>query len=116
MSVRMKWDAALANVKLQSASAAGLNAAAQRLRALSVARAPIQDGILRGSAQVSPASPGNLTAAVSYNTPYAVRQHEEVGYAHPPGGQAKYLAGPLREKEAELVEIIATATRRALGG
>jgi hypothetical protein len=31
---------------------------------------------------------------ISFSTPYARRQHEELGYNHPRGGKAKYLEDP----------------------
>lgn len=94
-------------VELQAqAAAAGINKAAERLRALSLAAAPIDIGTLRGSAQVEPADSGHLVAEVSYDTPYAVIQHEALSFRHTVGG-AKYLEGPLRENGQELTAIIA---------
>jgi hypothetical protein len=41
--------------------------------------------------------PGSvITGQVSYNTPYAAIQHEELSYEHKPGRQAKYLETPLK--------------------
>ena len=34
-------------------------------------------------------------AAVSYDTPYAIRQHEDLSYKHDAGRKAKYLEDPL---------------------
>lgn len=113
--VSMKWNGALASIDINAAAAAGANAAAQRLRALSVAKAPIQDGVLRGTARVTPATPSDLTASVSYDTVYAVRQHEELAWHHS-DGQAKYLEGPLNESKDELLGIVAKQMRGAFGG
>jgi hypothetical protein len=55
-----------------------------------------------------------MTSAVSYDTPYAVRQHEELSYRHDPGRTAKYLEGPLREEKDTILAIIAAQVRRAL--
>jgi hypothetical protein len=54
------------------------------------------------------------TAAVSYDTVYAVRQHEELTWRHAPGRTAKYLEGPLAEELDTVREIIAAELRRAL--
>jgi hypothetical protein len=96
----------LANI----AAARGLTKAATRLQATSVPRAPKLTGMMRGSAQVTPASPDDLTAVVSYNTPYTVRQHEELGYRHT-DGEAKFLENPLREEADVLNAIIAAEMR-----
>lgn len=111
--VSMKWNGDRVSADVHSSALRGADKAAHRLRGLSVARAPVRDGILRGSAAVTVSGSG---AAVSYNTPYAVRQHEELDYQHPQGGQAKYLEGPLKEREDELLDIIAASVRRSLNG
>lgn len=109
------WNQAEIEAKVQEASAAALTRGAQRLRALSVRRAPVQDGPLRGSAQVHAASPGDLVAGVTYNTPYAVIQHEALEFSHPRGGGPKYLEGPLIENADELSRVMARAYKGAFG-
>ena len=47
------------------------------------------------SGVASPPDPGTLKAAVSFDTPYAVVQHENLTFHHPGGRQAKYLETPL---------------------
>jgi Bacteriophage HK97-gp10, putative tail-component len=59
-----------------------------------VKRAPVEFGVLRNSAYVSPpvkAGGGNITVEVGFGTSYAVAQHESLHYRHPRGGEAKYL-------------------------
>lgn len=112
------------------------------LIARSVPRAPIEEGTLRGSAAVAFIVNGqrlegagayelavhlavrlaragllrSLRVEVSFNTVYAARQHEEVEWNHPLGGEAKYLERPLLEGMAgyrralELEDRIALAT------
>ena len=55
-----------------------------------------------------------IEGTVTYNTPYAARQHEELSYRHPRGGQAKYLEQPLRAMVPEFESRLAAAMRRAL--
>lgn len=46
-----------------------------------------------------------LKGLVSYSTPYAVRQHEELTWQHDAGKQAKYLEVPLNAaKSSKLLE------------
>jgi hypothetical protein len=54
-----------------------------------------------------------LTAAVSYDGPYAVIQHEALDFRHAPGRTAKYVEEPLLEHHDTLQEIIAAQIRRA---
>ncbi len=98
-----------------AAAAAGLNMAAERLKALSVAVTPIDQGPLSAATSVIPASPGNLMAKVHNDTVYAARQHEELGWRHFNGRQAKYLENPAEENAPELYQIVAAQIRRALG-
>jgi hypothetical protein len=55
---------------------------------------PVREGTLRGSAYAQTDRYGQLIATrLGYGTPYAARQHERTEYAHPKGGQAKYVFG-----------------------
>jgi hypothetical protein len=74
---------------------------------------PIEEATLERSGVVS-VDESSVTAAVSYDTPYAIRQHEEMGYRHDAGRTAKYLERPLHEENGTITEIIAAQVRRAL--
>jgi hypothetical protein len=55
---------------------------------------PIEDHDLERSGVVQ-MDPNEPLVAVSYDTPYAVRQHEELGFQHDDDRQAKYLETPV---------------------
>ncbi|WP_427870544.1 hypothetical protein [Leucobacter luti] len=114
IGVTVEWFGDEVGARIAAAVPDGLNYAAELLRTWSVEAAPIRDGVLRGSAQVTPASAGSPVAYVSFDTVYAWRQHEEIGWNHPGGGGAKYLEGPLVSREAELLEAIASRIRGVL--
>lgn len=61
-------------------------------------QAPVREGILRASAATETRAEGSLAVrtSVTFSTPYAARQHEELTYRHPKGGKAKYLEDPLK--------------------
>lgn len=46
------------------------------------------------------------SGSVSYDLPYAVRQHEELGYKHPRGGEAKFLEKPFEQNLEKYVTSI----------
>jgi hypothetical protein len=52
-------------------------------------------------------------AAISYNTSYAHKQHEDLTYNHPHGGNAKYLENPMHSEAEAVFEIIAGVMREA---
>lgn len=51
---------------------------------------------------------------ISFNTPYARRQHEELGYNHPLGGKAKYLEEPFNRNKDKVLKRAANQVKKAL--
>ncbi|MDU0864420.1 HK97 gp10 family phage protein [Actinomyces urogenitalis] len=107
------WRLPQVAANMTAASTKALALGAEVLRAAAVEQTPVDEGTLRRSASVSI---DKDVAAVSYNTPYAVRQHEELGYHHPKGGKAKYLEDALHENSDQIRAVIAEHIRRAGGG
>lgn len=108
MHVEVEWIGDDVAARIVGAVPAALNHAAEMLMTWSREAAPIRDGALRGSGQVTPASDSNPIAHVSFDTVYAWRQHEELDWYHPRGGGPKYLEGPLMERAQELTDAIAS--------
>lgn len=111
--VSTEWNGDIVSAMIQASAADALNHGANLLRGYSVPLAPVDRGDLRGSAQVTLATDSNLEAHVSYDTPYAVKQHEALDYRHDEG-QAKYLEQPLEEHEAEIQQAIASRLGKGL--
>ena len=80
------------------------------VRQEAVQRAPKDRGTLRLSAKTT--VDGNK-AAVSFNTKYAARQHEEVGYHHSEG-EAKYLENAVTAKRQDFLNHVTEQVRKAL--
>ena len=51
---------------------------------------------------------------ISFNTPYARRQHEELGYNHPLGGKAKYLEDPFNRNKDKVLKYADKQVKKAL--
>ena len=51
---------------------------------------------------------------VSFNTPYARRQHDELGYNHPLGGKAKYLEDPFNRNKNKVLKYADKQVKKAL--
>lgn len=76
---------------------------------------PIEEGTLSRSGRTDVDTQGaTVVAAISYDTPYAVRQHEDMSYRHDPGRTAKYLEGPLRAEAGTVAKIVAAGVGKAL--
>jgi hypothetical protein len=56
----------------------------------------------------------SLTGMVSYDTRYAVIQHESLDFRHAPGRTAKYLENSLNGARTDVAAIIAAQVRRAM--
>jgi len=51
---------------------------------------------------------------ISFSTPYARRQHEELGYNHPLGGKAKYLEDPFNRNKEKVLQYAEKQVKKAL--
>ncbi|MFB6846207.1 hypothetical protein ACFCXS_15280 [Streptomyces sp. NPDC056373] len=112
---RLNWNGAAALRGTRAGALRGLRVAAEHVLTESRKVVPIEEATLERSG-VATVDESSLTAAVSYDTPYAVRQHEELNYRHDPGRTAKYLERPLTEEAATVAAIIAAELRRSLRG
>ncbi len=81
----------------------------QDLQAKSVKLAPKDIGALRGS---SFSEVERLVGTVGFTEEYATKQHEEIGYNHPHGGEAKFLETPYKENCNNYVKKIGEAARK----
>lgn len=94
---------------------AGVTAVCEDLVGAAQQLAPVDEGTLRGSGDVDIAVTDDaVIGTVSFNTIYAARQHEELDWRHPKGGQAKYLEGPLLDRLPRYEAIIAASARKAM--
>ena len=112
---RLTWDDDAVLAALDGASFDGLLLAGEHLLQVSSALAPHEEGDLERSGEVSSdASTGQV--AVSYDRPYAVRQHEELTWRHDEGRQAKYLEEPMSTERDTMLALVVRAARTPLDG
>lgn len=107
----MKFDRS-ALQRVEHAAADGVQAAAEHLEQVSNALVPDLTGALQASSQVS-VDRSEPSAAVSYDDPAAVVQHERLDYRHD-DGQAKFLEQPLHSERGEMLRLMAAEVRRGL--
>ncbi|MBG0830514.1 hypothetical protein HS041_22390 [Planomonospora sp. ID67723] len=110
---RLKLNTAKVRAAQRAGALQGLKLAAEHLLQTSRAIVPIEEGTLERSG-VASVDEGSLRAAVSYDTVYAVRQHEELTWRHDAGRTAKYLETPMADEAGTMGEIIAAQIRRSL--
>lgn len=72
---------------------------------------PIEEGTLARSAK-STVVKSERAVVVSYDTPYAVPQHENTTLHHDEGRRAKWLERTVQEQRDELLEVMASRLRK----
>lgn len=116
MTLRLKWYGAKVKDSERAGAARGLYLGAEHVGEESDRIAPIEEGTMIRSKAVS-VDEGALQAAVSYDTVYAVVQHEDLTFHHDAGRQAKYLETPINDAgvKRKVEELIAREIKAALG-
>lgn len=112
MAVELEWHGDKVKAEITGATYAGLLLGGEHLLQVSSTLVPHEEGDLERSGEVS--GDDRDTVAVSYDRPYAVRQHEDMTLRHDEGRQAKYLEQPMHTERATIERIVAQAARKAL--
>lgn len=107
-----EWTSTIDFTGVEAAVSAAAERAVARGGALiqteSLRVVPSEDGTLARSSTVTTERQGDVaTAAVAYDTAYAVRQHEDLDQQHDPGRGPKYLEGPALAAAGEVLGIAA---------
>lgn len=100
---------------IRDSSRRGVGLAAEHLLGESRKIVPHETGVLERSGRASTQTSGSeVTGAVSFDAPYAAKQHENTHYRHKKGRKAKYLEGPLNANRGKFGQIIAAELRGEL--
>jgi hypothetical protein len=91
----------------------GLIIAAEHVLSVSNQRVPHETGDLARSGGISQDDSGRT--AISYDTDYAVVQHEDVSLRHDAGRQAKFLESSLISERELVRTIVANSMKREMG-
>lgn len=139
MATVKPWKTKEAKAIAEEAGLKALRAGMEHILTEAIDMTPVQSGTLRRSGTVtvgglpdpdhvyaqaaagtdmSNAFPGlkgvKKIAYISFNTPYARRQHEGIGYYHPLGGTAKYLETPFNQNKAKVLKYVDAMIKKAL--
>ena len=113
-TVRGDIDCTSAANRINAGTLMGLELAADFVLQLANTRVPLEEGTLTRSGRAT-VDYSALRAAVSYDTVYAVPQHENLHWRHSDGRQAKYLESAINDSTVQVRDIIAAQIRRAAG-
>lgn len=139
MAKRNRWRTKEAVKIAEEAGLKALRTGAEAILTEAIDEAPVDTGTLRRSGTVTvgklpdgarvfeAAEAGNemkdafpekigkeKAVYISFNTPYARRQHEELGYNHPRGGKAKYLEDSFNRNKKKVLKYADKQIRKAL--
>lgn len=120
MSKGFKLDVRLDRAKIknitQQCSKKGTWSALDHLAAVSKEQVPLDQGPLKNSCYVDVADDGS-SGTVSYDTPYAVVQHENMQFQHQRGRKAKYLEDPANDSSVlhEMQQLMKRAFEEKMG-
>jgi hypothetical protein len=102
-----------ARIRINAAGLRGLLVAGQHVLRVSNAQTPHEEGDLIRSGGVSQDESNGLTA-ISYDTDYAVRQHEDMSLHHDSGRNAKFLERAMASEAADVLQVVSNAMKGAI--
>lgn len=115
-----RWEGRAWLARTKRSAALGLEKGLEHVLAESRKLVPLDEGTLERSGRVvmNTGGGGVIEGAVTYDTIYAVRQHEEMTWKHLPGRSAKYLEIPMNTERNVVLALVAAEIRRGglLGG
>ncbi|MFD9444946.1 hypothetical protein [Streptomyces sp. NPDC060001] len=111
---RMTWNGnRLWTSRGRRLASEGLQRALEHTLGKAQAIVPLEEGTLERSGRVDV---DGLNGAISFDTVYAVIQHEALDFKHLPGRQAKYLEQPMNNERAVMLRLMAVPLRAWLRG
>jgi hypothetical protein len=114
MRVSMSWQGnRLWTERGRALASEGLQRALEHTLGVANSLVPLDEGTLERSGKVNVVG---LQGRIFYDTPYAIRQHEELTWRHLPGRQAKYLEQPMNTERDVMLELMAVPLRRWFRG
>lgn len=108
-------DLSVAAAALDDGTTQGLRNGTEFLLTEANKSVPHDEGTLERSGEAS-VDTQQLRGAVSYDTPYAVVQHEAMDYRHGGKGEAKWLENAMTREASTIGELVAAAVRSKLSG
>ncbi|OPX89981.1 MAG: hypothetical protein A4E53_01196 [Pelotomaculum sp. PtaB.Bin104] len=111
--VDFKWHGDKVLQLLKKAGMSGLHDGVEHILTVSHGEVPHDTGTLQRSGTVIDA-PQKDAVYVSYGTPYAVMQHEDLTFRHDEGRKAKYLEDPFNREKDKVLKMTSERMKRAL--
>lgn len=114
-TVSFEWHGDEVMAALADGEVEGLQVSAEYILSEARLLVPYEEGELDRSGATSVDEDARI-AAISFNQPYARRQHEELTWQHDEGRTAKYLELPIMRSGPVVRGLIAAQVQRKLFG
>lgn len=113
MQVSVAWYGDRAKQSARAGAELGLRRASEHVLTEANRTVPWDQGPLERSGNTD-VDRRTFEASIYYDTPYARRQHEELGWVHPKKGRAKWLELTLQEQASMVSQIVAKAMKESI--
>jgi len=105
--MRLTWRGNQVTNAVKQAILQGLRDGAEHILTESIDECPIESGTLRRSGKVTEIDEKLI---ISYDTPYATKQHEDMSLQHI-DGKAKFLEDPFNRNQQRVLDLIRNRIR-----
>lgn len=105
---KIDLDMSKALAEVRKATEKGVRAGVEFILTEANQHVPHDEGTLERTGR---ATTDGLKGAVSYDTPYAVRQHEDMSLHHDGKGESKWLENTMTREKNRVAAVIATASQ-----
>lgn len=109
--MKLKWKGGDVTQATAAAAQEALFDAGQHILDTSNQLAPLDDGTLVSSGMVTAT---DTSVTISYDTPYAVRQHEDTTLRHPNGRSAKFLETAITSEREAVLQFLQNRLKEVL--
>lgn len=110
----LKWYGKEVEALVKKAALSGLHDGAEAILTEAIDETPLLSGTLRRSGTVTDV-PTEDAVYISFNTPYAVKQHEDLSLQHK-DGKAKYLEDPFNRNADKVLRLAGSRVSNVLKG
>lgn len=111
---RLSWRGRQVERAVRVASERAVKMTAEHILGESQHEVPLEESTLQRSGHTGVETKRwEAVGVISYDTPYAVIQHERLDFKHDPGRKAKYLEDPVRKSAADMGRIAAAVLKGA---
>ena len=109
------WNGSSIEQAIMSAAMEAAHLGAEAILTEAIDEAPLLSGTMERSGSITDV-PSECAIYVSFNTPYARKQHEDLTLRHTNGRKAKYLEDPFKRNINKVLKLINKRVSEKLGG